>query len=109
VAPFVDGFIVRDMNDTVALGRNDGFGVEALEGLAQMIGVERLVGQHGTEFEPFDQVRDTGNLTALTRQKFEADEVSKRIRQRQDLGRQSAFRSADGLILSPPLAPLAFW
>ena len=37
-----------------------------------------------------------------------ADEIAQRIHHGQDLGRQSAPRAADGLILSPPFAPLAF-
>jgi hypothetical protein len=46
---------------------------------------------------------------ALARQEHEAHEVSQRIDQRDDLGRQPAARATDGLMVSPPFAPLAFW
>jgi hypothetical protein len=38
-----------------------------------------------------------------------AHQVAKCIDQRHDFGCQAAFRAPDGLILSPPLAPVAFW
>jgi hypothetical protein len=46
---------------------------------------------------------------SLTGQKYEVDQVTERVDQSNDLGGQSAARAPDGLILSPPFAPLAFW
>jgi hypothetical protein len=46
---------------------------------------------------------------ALTGQQHETDQASQGIHQGDDLGGQAASRSPDGLNLSPPLAPLAFW
>jgi hypothetical protein len=44
----------------------------------------------------------------LTGQQAEADQIAKGVHQGQNLGGQSAFRASDGLIESPPFAPLAF-
>jgi hypothetical protein len=46
---------------------------------------------------------------ALTGQKNEAHEITQCIDQRHDFGRQPAARTADGLILGPPFAPVPFW
>jgi hypothetical protein len=46
---------------------------------------------------------------ALAGKQHEPDQASQCIHQGDDLGGQASSRSADGLILSPPLAPLAFW
>jgi hypothetical protein len=46
---------------------------------------------------------------ALAGQEHEAHQVAQRIDQRDNLGGQSAARASDGLMLSPPFAPLAFW
>jgi hypothetical protein len=42
----------------------------------------------------------------LTRQEHEANQIAERIDERCNLGRQAAARLADGLILSPPFAPV---
>jgi hypothetical protein len=44
---------------------------------------------------------------ALPRQKHEPHQVSERIHQGHDFGRQPASRPPDSLGLSPPFAPLA--
>ena len=50
---------------------------------------------------PLDVVR-------LPRQKQKAAQVAERIDHGHDLGRQSAARASDGLMLCPPFAPEAF-
>ena len=52
---------------------------------------------------------DAERIMALAGQQHKAHQVSQRVHQRDDFGRQSAARAPDGLILSPPFAPLAFW
>ena len=49
------------------------------------------------------------HVMRLAGQQHEAHKIAKRIDQDHDLGRQSATRTSDGLSLSPPFAPLAFW
>jgi len=45
----------------------------------------------------------------LARQQDKAQEVAQRIHHGHDFRGQAAARAADGLILSPAFAPLAFW
>jgi hypothetical protein len=42
----------------------------------------------------------------LPRQEHETQQIAERIDQRRNLGRQAAARLANGLILSPPFAPV---
>ena len=56
-----------------------------------------------------ENIRTTAHVMALTGQQHETDQASQGIHQGDDLGCQAPSRSPDGLILSPPLAPLAFW
>ena len=42
----------------------------------------------------------------LARQEHEADHIAERIYDHRDLRRQAATRFANGLILSPPFAPV---
>jgi hypothetical protein len=42
----------------------------------------------------------------LAGQQHEADQIAERIDDHRDLRRQAAARFADGLILSPPFAPV---
>jgi hypothetical protein len=44
----------------------------------------------------------------LARRQDEAHQIAQGIDHGHNLGRQAAARAADGLILSPPFAPLAF-
>ena len=46
------------------------------------------------------------DVVPLARQEHEADQIAERIDDHRDLRRQAAARFADGLILSPPFAPV---
>jgi hypothetical protein len=46
---------------------------------------------------------------ALAGQQHKADQASQGVNQGNNLGRQASSGTPDGLILSPPFAPLAFW
>lgn len=109
MTPFVDGLVVRNVSDAISFGGDDGLRSMLRQRGAQMVRVKRLVRKHRAECEPFDQFRHADNFAALAREKLEADKVAKCVRERQDFCRQTAFRAAYGLILSPPFAPLAFW
>lgn len=100
---------MRDRFDPIALGRNDGFGLPGIEFVAQVIGIESFISEHGIKVQPLDQIVYAGDLAALAGEKLEADKVSQGVGQGQNLGGQPAFRAAYGLMLSPPFAPLAFW
>jgi hypothetical protein len=45
----------------------------------------------------------------LARQQHEAHQIAERVDERCNLRRQAAARLADGLILSPPFAPVPCW
>jgi hypothetical protein len=47
-----------------------------------------------------------GDVVPLAWQEHEADQIAERIDDHRDLRRQAAARFADGLILSPPFAPV---
>ena len=72
---------------------------------SQPICIESAVGQHIVSAKPFDQFWHAAQVMGLSGQKAEIGNVSKRVRQRQNLGRHPATRLADGLALSPPFAP----
>ncbi len=109
MAPFVDLFVVWNMDHAIAFGRNDSLGVLLSEGFAQVICIECLVREHGIKRQTFDQSVNANNLAALAWKQFKADKISQGIGERENLCGQSAFRAPNGLIESPPFAPLAFW
>ena len=88
---------------------DDGDGAPGVEFGPEPVGVEGPVTKQGTEGDAFDQGRHADCVVALTWQQDEARQVAEPIDEGNDLGRQAATRAANGLILSPPLAPLAFW
>ena len=91
VSPFVGFGVVRDVQDAVALGRNDSIGTPAMQVLAQVVCIKRLVGHQGFEGQPLDQGRHAGNFAALTWKQRKAHQIAERVGQRQHLGRQPAF------------------
>jgi hypothetical protein len=56
-----------------------------------------------------DKRLDADAVMPLTGQENEAGQIAQRVDQGHDLGRQAAARSADGLILRPPFAPVPCW
>lgn len=69
------------------------------------IGVEGLVGDQAAELCALDQRCDADRVVSLAGEKNEPYEVTQRIGQRQDFGRQAPTRLANSLALSPPFAP----
>lgn len=67
--------------------------------------IKSLVGDEAVEFDAVDQRGKANGVATLARQENEAHEIAKRIGQGEDFGGPAALRLADGLILSPPLAP----
>src|SRR3984893_834973 len=105
--PLVHVGIVRDGRLAVVLGRDDGERAPLVELGTQGIVVERLVADERCELDVCDQRLDTNAVVTLAGKKNEADQIAQRICQRHDLGSQAAARAADGLIESPPFAPVA--
>ena len=71
--------------------------------------VRSHVGQERIEGNAIDDRCDALHVVRLAGQENEVGQISERVDQSNDLGGQSAARAPNGLILSPPLAPLAFW
>src|SRR6201984_2248133 len=69
------------------------------------VAVECLVGDQRIEGQSLDERRHAHRVEALSRQQHEAHEIAERVGERQDFGGHAAFGTADGLALSPPLAP----
>ena len=62
----------------------------------------RFVGNQRVEGQFLDGRRHAQRVEALSRQKYEAHEMTERIGERQDFGDHAALRTADRLALSPP-------
>jgi len=107
--PAVDGEVTWYRMLAVRLGRDHGGGAPGIQFGTDPVDVERLVRKKGLERDPFDQRFDTNAVVALPWQENEARQISQGIDEGDNLGGQSSLRTPDGLILSPPFAPLAFW
>ena len=102
VAPAVGLEIARDGLCAIGFGRDDRDCAAIVQRGAQRIDVEGFVGLECPKMETVDDRLDADAIVPLAGHEDEADEIAERVDQRQDLGRQTAARSADGLILSPP-------
>src|SRR3954454_15309918 len=90
---------------TLGMRRDDDGGAALIHRLDDPVGIERLVGDQGSEGDPLDEGRDPDRIVTLTRQQGEAHQIAQRIGQGHDLGGPAAPGLADGLAFSPPFAP----
>ena len=109
MAPFVHLHVEIDRVLSIRFGRNDGDGAPVVEFGAQPIVVEGFVGEQGAERDIRNQRFDADAVVALSGHEDEAREIAERVDKREYFGRQTAARSPDWLILSPPLAPAPCW
>src|SRR6516225_9579287 len=86
--------------------RNDGLHVVGAQSFAQPAGIKSLVADQGQATDAGHESVEAVDVVPLARQKHEADQIAERIYDDRDLRRQAAARFADGLILSPPFAPV---
>ena len=89
----------RDHRDDSALG----------ETVDQRIGVVGLVGNQGLRIGAVDQRLRAGQIVRLPRREHQFDWIAQGIDQGMDFGRQSAARSADGLLAIFFRAPALCW
>ncbi len=61
--------------------------------------------QQRVHVDAIDQVRCGDAVMALAGQKNEAGEIAERVNKSDDLRRQAAARTPDGLMTRPPFAP----
>lgn len=106
VTPLVLFRVVRGVSSRSFAQRNDRLDVAASQTFAQPVRIERLVADQGQAGDPGHENVKTCDVVTLARQKHEADQIAERIDERRNLRRQTAAGLADGLILSPPFAPV---
>ena len=86
--------------------RNDRLHVVGAQSFAQPAGIKSLVADQGQAMDAGHESVKAGDVVPLAWQEHEADQIAERIDDDRDLRRQAAARFADGLILSPPFAPV---
>ena len=86
--------------------RDDRLGAAFVQLGAQPAGIEGLVADQGQASDIRHESLNADDVVTLARQQHEAGQIAERVDERRDLGRQAAARFADGLILSPPFAPV---
>jgi hypothetical protein len=86
--------------------RNDGLHVVGAQSFAQPAGIKSLVADQGQAMDAGHESVKADDVVPLAWQEHEADQIAERIYDDRDLRRQAAARFADGLILSPPFAPV---
>jgi hypothetical protein len=106
MAPAVHVEVTFDGLGPIGFRRDDGNGAAVVQFGAQPIHIEGFVGEQSLKVDALDQRCNTDTVVTLARHQDEARKIAQRIDQRQDFGRQAAARSTDGLILSPPFAPV---
>jgi len=109
VPPLVGVFIVVALDCAVRLWWDDYARTPRVQFCKQPLGIECLVRQKGVEGDILDQRCNAFQVVSLARQEMKVEQVAEGINQGHDLRGQSAARAPDGLSLSPPFAPLAFW
>ena len=109
MSPLVDLSVIIALDSAVGFGRDNGGCAALVEVLQQPVRIKRLVREQRIKRNAPDQRRDTFHIMRLSRQQQKAHQITERIHQCNDFGRQSATRAPNGLSLSPPFAPVAFW
>src|SRR5215218_3225945 len=105
MAPFVHFGVDLERGGTARMLRDHDLSAALVEVSNDLVAVESLVGDQGTEFDTLDQWRDPNSVEALSGQQHEADEIAESVGEGQDFCRHAAFGAADGLARSPPFAP----
>jgi len=104
--PLVFFSVVLGVSARPLAQRNHGLRVVGAQSLAQPTSVKSLVADQGQTMDAGHENLEAFDVMPLTGQKHEADQIAERIDDHRDLRRQAAARFADGLILSPPFAPV---
>jgi len=106
MSPFVHLDVVRNGGFAIRFRGYDGNRTAFVQSGAQLVVVEGFLGDKRRQVDILDQRLSADAVMALTGQEHKASEITERIDERHNLGRQPAARVADGLIVSPPFAPV---
>jgi hypothetical protein len=106
VAPLVFFGIMRGVSRGPLAQGNHSLDAAVSQLLAQPVRIERLVADQGETGNARHEHVHAGDIVSLAGQKNETDQIAEPIDERCNLGGQAAARFADGLILSPPFAPV---
>ena len=106
MTPLVLFGVVRGVSGRPFAQRNDRLDISASQPLAQPMCIERLVADQGQAGDDGHERVKACDVVTLTRQKHKANQIAERIDERRYLRRQTATRRADGLLASPPFAPV---
>src|SRR6266849_208012 len=105
VTPHVDLGVDRQGRGAPWMLGDDDLGAALVEVGNDGIAVEGLVGDEAVKGETVDERSNADRIETMAGHENEADEITKRVGQRQNFGRHAAFGTADGLVLRPPFAP----
>src|SRR5882724_1634301 len=105
VAPLVNLGVDRQRHGAPWMLRDDDLGTARVEVGNDGIAVESLIGDEAVKRETVDERGNADRIETMAGHENEADEITKRVGQRQNFGRHAAFGTADGLALRPPFAP----
>lgn len=106
MTPSVFAGVVLVMSSGALSQRNDRLDSCTCQAIAQPVGIEGLVADHGQTGNTGHENVKACDVVLLARQKSETDEVTEGVDQRRDLRRQATPRPAYRLLLSPPFAPV---
>ena len=106
VTPFVLFGVVRGVSGRPFAQRDDRLDISASQLRAQPVCIERLVADQGQAGDAGHERVKACDVVTMTRQKHKANQIAERIDERRYLRRQTATRRADGLLASPPFAPV---
>lgn len=87
--------------------RNDSCGSFVGNGIADVICIIGRVGNHELGGLAVEKCRGLWSVTSMASRENESYRTAKSSHGQMNFGAQAAARTSDGLILSPPFAPLA--
>jgi hypothetical protein len=109
VALCVEMFVERIFERSRGIVGADGLGAFFGCSFSDVIGIVSCVGDDKFSRGCSEKSVGLRGVAFLARSEDETDRASQSAHSQVDLGAQAASRASDGLILSPPFAPLACW
>lgn len=86
---------------------NDRRRIPGCNRIAERVGIIGRIGHDEVRLQTFDKRKGLRRIARLAGGEVKANGTAQAAHGKMDFGAQAAARAADGLILSPPFAPLA--